>query len=120
MDGGGRGRGVNGAPASKVGETPAQTGSLKRSNCFCPLDATALELLNVRKAPLDFCDCSREETLIPMKVQLLEELSRRAAELAAAKRGCLGEASAQAQAAIGALPSVRRRRGMVARGRTAR
>ena len=72
IDGGGRGRGVNGAPASKVGETPAQTGSLKRSNCFCLLDATALELLNVRKAPLDFCDCSREETLIPMRVQCLK------------------------------------------------
>ena len=87
-----------------MGETPAQTGSLNKSNCFCLLDATALKLLNLRIAPLDFCDCSREETLIPTKVQLLKELSRRAAELAAAKRGCLGEASAQAQAAPPSTP----------------
>jgi hypothetical protein len=81
--------------------------SLKGSGCFRPLDATALALLSVPEAPQDFCGCSKEETLIPMKVQLLEELARRAADLAAAKRGCLGEASGQAQAVIGALPSVR-------------
>ena len=102
-------QGAGSEASAKPGLGRAIVASLKGNGCFRPLDDTALALLRVREAPKDFCGCSREETLIPMKVDLLEELARRAGDLAAAKRVGLSEASAQAlgRAAIGALPSVR-------------